>query len=272
MNFYDLLAPWRDPLFLRFPIASILIGMLAFMLFALPFTWLAAANPPGLLRYRIQNRREKAGIFWPSVQRWLTNNLWMLATVTLLWPLIRLCGIHGGPLPPLWLMAMQLLFFVYLDDGLYYLFHRLMHRPFWFRHVHGVHHRVHTPWAITGHNMHAFEYVATGLIATPGPALLGVHLVTLYLWVIFRQWEAAEGHCGYDLPFSPTRWLPLSDGALHHDFHHARVRGNFGGFLPVWDRLLGSLVRDYAQAVAAIRQRQRGPVAESAALKRSSGS
>jgi len=74
--------------------------------------------------------------------------------------------------------------------------------------------------------------------------LVGAHVLTLYLWVVIRQWETAEGHRGYDLPFSPTCFLPLSDGTLHHDFHHVRVRGNFGGFLPVWDRLPGSFARD----------------------------
>ena len=33
-----------------------------------------------------------------------------------------------------------------------------------------------------------------------------------------------------------------SDGARHHDFHHARVRGNYAGFFPIWDRRFGTLL------------------------------
>lgn len=257
----SLLALYREPLFWQFPIATIVIGMIAFMAFALPMTWAAQTDVGWLRLYRIQNRREKPGLFWPSVWAWLRNNLWMLAVVVLVWPLVRLSGVHAGPLPTWWLVALQLLFFIYLDDAIYYAFHRTMHRPWWFKRVHGVHHRVHTPWAITGHNMHPFEYVATGLIATLGPVLVGAHVFTVYLWVVIRQWEAAEGHCGYDLPFSPTRFLPLSDGALHHDFHHARVRGNFGGFLPIWDRMFGTYVRDYEADRDRLRTAQHQPTA-----------
>ena len=45
-----------------------------------------------------------------------------------------------------------------------------------------------------------------------------------------RVWDAATGE----------QLLKMAD-------HHARVRGNYAGFLPVWDRVLGTQVRDYEQ-------------------------
>jgi sterol desaturase/sphingolipid hydroxylase (fatty acid hydroxylase superfamily) len=42
---------------------------------------------------------------------------------------------------------------------------------------------------------------------------------------------------------TPTRWFPGNDGARHHDLHHARVRGNYAGFFPIWDRAFGTLAR-----------------------------
>ena len=117
-------------------------------------------------------------------------------------------------------MALQFLFIIYLDDFLFYWMHRAMHTRWLLKHVHGFHHRIYAPRAVAGHYMHPLEYVLTASLALVGPILLGVHVLVLYIWVVFRQWEAAEGHCGYDLPGSPTRWLPFSDGALHHDFHH----------------------------------------------------
>jgi 4-alpha-methyl-delta7-sterol-4alpha-methyl oxidase len=180
-----------------------------------------------------------------SLRSWAINNLALAAASLALWPLIAHSGIHAGPLPPAWVIALQLLLFVYLDDFLYYWMHRAMHTRWLLSHVHGWHHRVLAPWAITGHYMHPLEYLLTGTLAFAGPLLLGSHVVVLWLWVAFRQWEAAEGHCGYALPGSPTRWLPFSDGALHHDFHHARVRGNYAGFLPLWDRVFDTCVRDY---------------------------
>ena len=70
-----------------------------------------------------------------------------------------------------------------------------------------------------------------------------------------RQWEAAEGHSGYDFPFGPTHLLPGSDGALHHDFHHAKVKGNYAGFLAWVDGLFGTYAKGYVEARAARRPR-----------------
>ena len=80
-----------------------------------------------------------------------------------------------------------------------------------------------------------------------GPLLLGSHVVTIYIWIAWRQWEAAEGHAGYDFPISPTRLIPFSDGATHHDFHHAKVKGNYAGFFPWTDRMFGTLCEGYAE-------------------------
>ena len=251
----DFLQLYQDPLFVWFPVATVGVSMAAFMLFALPLTAIAAADPAWARPYRIQSRKARPGVFWPSVWSWLENNLWLMAASALAWPILRLSGVHMGPLPPWYVVLGSLLLFVYLDDFLYYGFHRLMHRRWWFKRVHGKHHRIYTPWAITGNYMHPFEYVMTGTIMLVGPLLLGSHLLTIWLWVVFRQWEAAEGHCGYAVPWSPTRFLPFSDSSLHHDFHHSRVRGNYAGFLAIWDRVFRTVIKGYPTAVHAFRER-----------------
>jgi 4-alpha-methyl-delta7-sterol-4alpha-methyl oxidase len=244
-----LLAWYREPLFLLFPVASTLVSMVAFAAFAGPLTWIAARDPAWARPYRIQSRPPRAQqLVGRSIGTWLANDAVLLASVVLGWPLIRLAGVHAGPLPPWWVVAWQVVFFVYLDDFLYYWFHRAMHVPWLYKRVHGWHHRIVTPWAVTGHYMHPLEYVLTATVALAGPLLLGAHVVVLWTWFAFRQWEAAEGHAGYDFPWTPTHLFPGNDGARHHDFHHARVRGNYAGFFPIWDRVFGTFARDYAPA------------------------
>lgn len=259
-------ATYQDPRFWFIPVATVLLSMGSFLLFAVPLTLLAARDPAWARRWRIQTTRGAPGLsdrdaeargilvqgprmVRQSLYQWLVNNAWMTAGALAAWPLMSLSKIHLGPLPAWWVLLLQLLFCIYLDDFLYYWMHRAMHGRFLLRHVHGRHHRVLAPWAITGHYMHPVEYVLTGTLAFIGPALLGAHVALLWIWIAFRQWEAAEGHCGYALPFSPTRWLPGSHGALHHDFHHARVRGNYAGFLGIWDRVFGTEVRNYRDSL-----------------------
>ncbi len=236
---------YQEPLFWLFPIATGLISMFMFMLFAAPLTWLAVRDPAWARKYKIQSRHDRHVSTVEALRQWLINNVQALATAALLWPLFRLSDVHAGPLPEWWVIAAQLLFFIYLEDFLYYWFHRGMHTRFLLKHVHGVHHRIYAPRAIAGHYMHPVEYGLTGLLVLLPPLLIGSHVAVIWLWVVFRQWEAAEGHCGYDLPWSPTKWLPFSDGGVHHDFHHARIKGNFAGFLRWTDSVFGTLVPDY---------------------------
>lgn len=239
-----LIEIYSDPRFFSVPVLASLISIAAFALFAGPMTWLALNEPAWLAPHRLQSRRpDPAKLIAPSIKRWLSNNAILTLVLVLTWPLIRCSGVHTGPLPSGVEIVGSLLLFILMDDFLYYWMHRAMHTTWLYRRVHIVHHRHRTPWAISGHDMHPLEFVATAGLMMLGPLLMGSHVVTLYLWVVLRQWEAAEGHCGYRLPL--TAALPFSDGAAHHDAHHAYFKGNYAGFLPHTDRLLGTLVKGY---------------------------
>ncbi|HEV7731164.1 MAG TPA: sterol desaturase family protein [Candidatus Binatia bacterium] len=251
----DTVLGWyREPLFWLFPVTTAAISAAAFMLFAVPLTMIAARDPAWARPYRIQSRipREQF-LVWPSVKSWAVNNLSMLVGVVLFWPVLRLAGVHAGPLPPWWVMALQVLFFFYLDDLLYYWSHRALHTRWLYKRIHGWHHRIVTPWAITGNYMHPLELSVTATVALIGPLLLGAHVVTVWIWFVWRQWEAAEGHSGYDFPWTPSHFLPGNDGARHHDWHHAKVKGNYAGFTPIPDRLFSTFARGYTEDLAARR-------------------
>jgi 4-alpha-methyl-delta7-sterol-4alpha-methyl oxidase len=251
----ETIAAWySEPLFWLFPVATNLLAAFVFMVFAVPFTVLAARDPEWARPYRIQSRPPRAQqLVGPSIKSWAVNNAWVLAGAVVAWPLLRLSGVHAGPLPPVWVVVGQLVFFFYLDDFLYYWSHRTLHRPWLYKRIHGWHHRIVTPWAITGNYMHPLELSITGTVAMVGPLLLGSHVAVVWLWFVWRQWEAAEGHSGYDFPWTPSHFIPGNDGARHHDAHHARVKGNYAGFTPLPDRLFGTYVRGYREDLAARR-------------------
>src|SRR4029079_18338737 len=116
--------------------------------------------------YRIQSRRPKPQtLLGPSLQWWLLNNLLLGLSVVAAWPLLRLTGVHAGTLPPWYVIVGELIFFIYLDDFLYYWMHRAMHIPALFKPVHSWHHTIFTPWGVTGHYMHPIEYILTGTLA-----------------------------------------------------------------------------------------------------------
>lgn len=260
----DILGAYSDPLFLYFPLATTLVSVFSFVLFATPLTWLAWVDLASLRRWRIQRHRPRAmrKHLWPAVSSWLVNNLVMTTLVVLVWPLLRHTGIHTGPLPAWWVVVLQVLAFIVLDDFLFYWMHRSLHSERLFGPIHLKHHAIATPFAWTGHYMTPIEFVLTGSLALTGPLLFGSHVVTLWIWIAWRQWEAAEGHCGYSFPFSPSKlFFLVYDGVDYHDFHHSKTHGNYSGFFGYLDGIFGKYSKGYKEHLAARRGWDQPPAA-----------
>ena len=236
-----LLAIYQEERFFYVAVCSALLSIGAFLLFALPWTWVAWKDPVSLRKYRVQGRELPVKRwFLPSLGRFAVNNVLSFGGMLLAWPLIRsLPGIHLGPLPPWYVMGGQVVFFIILDDFLYYWMHRTLHTRWLYKHVHSVHHRITAPFALTGNYMHALEFVWTSTLVLIGPSLVGAHVVTLWIWIVFRQFEAADGHSGYDVPWNPGLLFPFYKGPAYHDFHHRRFFGNYAGFFAYLDKLFG---------------------------------
>jgi sterol desaturase/sphingolipid hydroxylase (fatty acid hydroxylase superfamily) len=253
----SILAMYRDPLFLLFPVAGSLVSMAAYLVFAIPLTWIAYADPPSLRKYRIQERRMEPGkVIGPAIRYWVMNNLIMTAVVVIGWPIMRHTGIHTGPLPAWWVIALQIVFFIYLDDFLFYWLHRALHSKLMFRRIHSVHHRATTPWACSAQYLHPVEFVLTASLMLVGPNLLGSHVVTIWIWIVVRQWLGTEAHTGYSFPWNPTYLLPGYGGTEYHDFHHAKFTGNYAAFLGHLDRIFGTSAPRYLEHLAAKRERR----------------
>lgn len=239
---------YADPLFWKLPMASLAISVGAFLVFALPWTLLAWFDPPWARRWRVQADKpfDVRQTLPVTLKRIAQNALIVGSLLVLIWPLLRLSNIHDGPWPHWTTFLWQIAFFVVLDDFLYYWMHRAMHENKWLlKNVHAVHHEIRTPSAIAGNHFHWIEFALTAGLALVGPLLLGSHVAVVWVWLVLRQLEAADGHTGYDFPWDPLHWLPVYEGAAYHDFHHARFKGNYAGFFPFWDRVFGTYARGY---------------------------
>ena len=238
---------YTEPLFWQFPVMGVLVAMVAFLVFALPWTLLAWFDPEWARPYKLQDKPfEVSRHIGPILTRMTLNTLIVAGLLVLAWPLLRLTGIHAGEHPVWWLIIAQIAFFMVLDDFLYYWMHRWMHANKWIlRHVHSIHHRLRNPFALAGNYFHWLELVLTIGVALAGPILVSAHVEVLYLWLILRQFEAADGHTGYSFPWDPTHLIPGYHGALYHDFHHSHYQGNYAGFFSYVDRFFGTYVHDF---------------------------
>lgn len=245
MSIATLISIYQDKMFLLFPIMTWVVSTFGFAFFAAPLTYIEWKRPQWAAKYRIQKNRKQKRVIIPSIKYSLSNSLLTLIFVVLTWPLIYKSPIHAGPMPAWYVHIIQLLFFIYLDDFIYYWMHRALHQGILYKKIHSIHHRVTVPCAIAAHYMHPIEFVLTTMNVLLGPMLVGAHVTTLWMWVLFRQWEAAEGHCGYDFPWNPSRLIPFYEGSGYHDYHHAKFFGNYSGFTGYLDRLLGTRSQGY---------------------------
>src|SRR5204862_2296947 len=114
------LAAYRDPFFTTFFLGTNLVSMGAFLLFAVPMTVLAARDPAWARQFRIQSRASRAQVLLGrSLRAFLLNNALTALLLLAIWPILRMTGIHGGVAPAWYVIAAQVIAFIYLDDFLY---------------------------------------------------------------------------------------------------------------------------------------------------------
>ncbi|MEP7348791.1 MAG: sterol desaturase family protein [Sphingorhabdus sp.] len=144
---------------------------------------------------------------------------------------------------PLWYLPLSVLLFLFAHDAWFYWTHRLMHRPFWFRLAHAVHHESRPPTAWAAMSFHPWEAL-TGAIVIPALVfLIPIHFAALAVVLAIMTVMGITNHMGWEL--FPSTWVNGKCGswlitATHHEKHHDMYRGNYGLYFRIWDRLCGT--------------------------------
>lgn len=108
---------------------------------------------------------------------------------------------------------------------------------------HKWHHEYKTTISIAAEYSHPIDYLISSLIpSTLGSNLLGyrMHYYSHMVWMLIRVNETADGHSGYDFPWSPYRIMPLGTSATYHDYHHLHNVGNYSSVFRTWDTFFGT--------------------------------
>ncbi|MCU0395640.1 MAG: sterol desaturase family protein [Chitinophagaceae bacterium] len=159
-------------------------------------------------------------------------------------------------------LAWHLFSFVWLfllHDAYFYWIHRFMHHPAMFRRVHLVHHRSTNPSPWTAYAFHPLEALLEAGIIPLAAFTVPVHLRLFSLFMLFQIAYNVYGHLGYELLPHRTanhwlgRWINTS---VAHNQHHKYFKGNYGLYTLIWDRLFGTLRRDYNQAMESYGRQQ----------------
>lgn len=147
-----------------------------------------------------------------------------------------------------WLVSNDLIF-----TALHTLFHEI---PWLYRLAHKEHHTWKAPFVWMSHAMSFIELGANGVGVMFFPM---VHALVLgrttpleLVWFVqlVSQLIGCIEHSGFDalspLVVLPPRFFPawLFSTTRHHDDHHRHLKGNYGGYLAIWDVLMGTVIEE----------------------------
>jgi len=159
------------------------------------------------------------------------------------WQMYRKIDSHGWT----WFVA-SIGIAIVVHDTWFYWTHRLMHHKKLFKLFHRVHHESTnpSPWAA-----YSFAPLEAFMQACIFPLLVftvPMHALAFFAFMIWQIVFNVIGHTGYE--YFPS-WLMKSwlgkvlNTPTNHVQHHEKMRGNYGLYFNVWDRVMGTNHKDY---------------------------
>jgi methylsterol monooxygenase len=177
-------------------------------------------------------------------------------------PIAEMFGLMTWQVPfPSWKTQLpQLAFFFVFEDMCHYFLHQALHSSYLYKRIHKIHHKYSAPFGLAAEYAHPAEVAILGFGTVVGPFLWcyfmrDLHMVTMYLWITLRLFQAIDAHSGYDFPWSLQHIIPFWSGADHHDFHHMAFVNNYSTSFRWWDAMMGTdtKYRAYKARMAAAR-------------------
>ena len=208
------------------------------------FAWLTrrrgiVAGPANPARRQAQVRSE---IRWSLLSAAIYGVPAGLAAVA--WHEYGLTRIYDAPAAYGWLwLPASILVYLFAHDTWFYWTHRLMHRPWWFKRVHAVHHASRPPTAWAAMAFHPYEALSGAWLFPALVFLVPIHWAALLVVLLVATFFGVTNHMGWEI--FPRSWVAGRFGsgmitASHHELHHRQYLSNYGLYFRVWDRTCGT--------------------------------
>ncbi|WP_223034711.1 sterol desaturase family protein [Hanstruepera marina] len=132
----------------------------------------------------------------------------------------------------------SILIMIVTHDAYFYWTHRLMHYSKLFQYAHKTHHLFNSPTPWASFAFHPLEaIISIGII----PIIIFVipfHHWALVIFVTFLMVYNTFIHLGYFT--TNLKFFRFQNTSKDHDLHHNGLKGNYGLYFTVWDRLMGT--------------------------------
>jgi len=145
-----------------------------------------------------------------------------------------------------------------MHDTYFYWMHRIMHHPKIFKAVHLIHHKSVNPSPFAAYAFHPLEAIVEAGVFILFVFTIPVHLFHLLFFFLFMIVYNVYGHLGWELypkGFNKHwigKWVNTS---INHNQHHQHFKGNYGLYFLFWDRMMGTIRKDYDERFDEVKSR-----------------
>ncbi len=159
----------------------------------------------------------------------------------------------------MWWFVLAFPLMAFIHDTYFYWMHRLMHHPSVFKIVHLVHHKSTNPSPFAAYAFHPLEAIVEAGIFLVFVFTMPVHLFHLLFFFLFMIIYNVYGHLGWELypkGFSKHwlgKWINTS---VNHNQHHQYFKVNYGLYFLFWDRMMGTIRKDYEEKFEEVKSRK----------------
>jgi sterol desaturase/sphingolipid hydroxylase (fatty acid hydroxylase superfamily) len=146
-----------------------------------------------------------------------------------------------------------------IHDTYFYWTHRLMHHRKLFKFFHLVHHQSTNPSPWAAYAFHPWEALLGSGIFAVFLFTIPIHTLHLPIFFLLSIIYNVYGHIGYELypKGFAKHWLgKWINTSVNHNQHHQYFRGNYGFYFLFWDRVMGTLRKDYEESFEEIKKRK----------------
>lgn len=123
----------------------------------------------------------------------------------------------------------------------FFVIHKMMHLPFFMKHVHKVHHRTYIPTLYSVFNFHWFEALLLSTLPLSIVPFVPIAPLAVFLYPTCSILINFSGHCNYRFGKGKgSSWTLLSS---NHNNHHYKAKQNFGFAINLLDEIFNKRIK-----------------------------
>jgi lathosterol oxidase len=233
-----------------------------FVIAGTPFLIFYVFRSERLINYKIQNRRARRKDFLREILHSLqtTSVLALLAYFVLYTPLRTSTQIYAVlSINDWWYLPISVMLALIAHDTYFYWMHRLLHHPKLFRRTHLLHHKSTNPSPWASYSFGMIEAWTEGFILIVVVLIIPMHPIGILSFTILSFVINVYGHLGYEIvpqKFRNSFLFKILNTSVHHNMHHSKLKGNYGLYFRIWDKLMGTEHPDYMNEFDRIQQQR----------------